>query len=116
MPIKAFAGSLAAQLINKTGILEEDDRLKKKRYQEEVVELLDDFTLIIATLMVDEEDEDGIGYVTYVTLTGRKILQCTHQCYGMEDTLARFPVGMTDIKKRARVQSCCKCGKIIIHM
>ena len=72
LPIKPFAGSLAAQLMKKAGMIEEEERLKnKKQVQQEEEKEEEEFEPIYATSVEQEDANDG--YVTYTTPAGRKV-------------------------------------------
>ena len=123
IPMKPFAGALAAQLLKTADYEEEKERMRFKRSAkvQEVIELsLSEETASTLTLpsnsSVDETIEDKNK--VYKTLSGKRVENCIPlqdfvDSNGAIHTLAKFPVIQTGIKqkKRSMVQSCTICNK-----
>ena len=116
--MKSYAGTLAAQLLKRADIVDEEERMVAKQTilelestssSEADSESIDDTTL---------DEDDVIKGVTYVSPLGRRfegctIIQAITDGNGNNHSMAKFPVVQTgqNMKKRARVQPCADCSK-----
>ena len=119
MPIRTFAGSLAAQLLKKAKVLEEEQSLLTKRkvecissdgesYEEDEME-------INTNESIEEANNNGLTYITNggTELKGCKVVSTFKDGNGSIHTLCKFPVVQTGkkMKRRCRVQPCDVCCK-----
>ena len=127
IPVKSFAGSLAAQLLRMADIEDEEERMRQERSSWNLHLSSSGESEGIETVSTEDGDQDkdemdeqdnSFTDITYSTPAGKCINKCTSiklfkDGNGGRHTLAKFPVVQTgkNKKKRARVQSCSICSK-----
>ena len=129
MPLKSFAGVLAAELLQLADREDEKMRMMQKRRVRMLENSLsedcdddqnesEDNDNLDDTNNTDEEIEvskalDSFKTVSGVTIDGCKPLDVIMDGNGFSHTVTRFPVIQTGLrqKKRARVQACACCKK-----
>ena len=123
VPIKQLAGQLAAQLLKKASMIENEEADSRKRRIQYVATSddeeggIDEDGTETNDSINEVEDKKGHG-LTFTTKIGRKIKGCKlittyKDGNGKLHTLCKFPVIQTgkNMKKRSRVQNCSACGK-----
>ena len=117
IPLKSYAGTLAAQLLHRADIVEEEERMDRRK---RTILGSDVLSSDVETESIDDtssHEEDVMG-ITFVSALGRRFEGCTKiraftDGNGSNHTIAKFPIIQTGqaMKRRARVQPCWECGK-----
>ena len=124
MPIRAFAGNLTAQLLNKAKEIEEEERTghKKRKFDNAFLDgsdVQDDADIDIndneSIENTNDAKCDGLSFITNGgnEVKGCKVISTYKDGNGNLHTLCKFPVVQTGErkKKRSRVQPCKTCSK-----
>ena len=122
IPLKSYAGTLAAQLLKRAELEEEMERSVNKRLHSQLDRSWSsDTTETFTKSLYAESSEDSmppIQEITFVSHLGRKFEGCIvldkfTDGNGDIHRLAKFPIAVSGkkMKRRSRVQPCSVCGK-----